>query len=1672
MRLLKTLTLFSGILLNTLQASATNDLCSEATPLCANIGLISTNVGATATAGDVLNCGDQTVSNNLWFTVQAITAGPVNITVYNINNPGGLEMEVFTGACGSLVSTGLCATGSPSTAGRMTIPLTTVAGTLYYIMVDGGNGNAESFGIIASTSAANIVGRPNSNFNTSPTFGCAPLAVTLENTTVLQGGSNISYEWQIDNGSYLPASGADTTVVIGTTGMHTLSLRVCNTECGCKIVSQDVLVQELTGSIIAAPAGICTGDVFDFEGVAVVQPDPPFSDPGVTDWLWNFGDPASGADSIASGQFVSHTFSGNQNVYTVTLTIVGACSTTTVTQQVTTDAPPQLSTNGASTACLDGSAELNASMSGNAPPFTYAWSGPSAIDCANCGSTTASGWSTSGDFEFTVTATDANGCSLSDTVTVHVFPLPEVSATPSYLVCRGDSVNLTATVSGGTGPYVFAWSPAQGLSDPASPSPSFAAWSDQTVCVTVTDSNNCASAPSCSDIQLHPSPTVTPDQLLVCVTESNPQNTFTVTGAGTGSLFSWYLSPDFQFITSANADSSAVTASFPSGIATTYAFTVVVIDGITGCHDTLPVSCSTINNVNLAVSGPSDVCLGDSVTLTATGANSFTWTAAPYYAFADSSAAAQTLAADTSMLITITGVSGACSQTISRPLIVHPRPDVQISSLPDFCTCDTIVLSADISVSNAIVFWNGSAPILDPSAATTSAYSCGTASFMVSVTDPMTGCSATDSATAFSHPLPAAFASVTPEQICQGAASNVLLNGTGSDTSSGTTYSWNTISPGVTIVNASNLLGSAVVSDVTVFTLTVTDRFGCDSTASDTVNLYTPPSVSVSSAYICSSDTSTTSTLTVNGAAEGSFITWILNDPCVFQTSTGDSTATFEFGSCGTGTYLVDVSVIDAITGCRTELSTSVELLDSVSLTVTPDTSVCEGDAVILQAAGANTYVWSTGDTTQTIVLTGLTSVNSPYSFTVTGSAGLCSTGRTTSVSILPLPPPLSVYGPDTVCQNSSGNLYYAIPSGGNYAWNVVGGTILSGQGTDSLLVDWGISGPGRVSVSGTNSNGCGSGANIMDVTIVPRPVPATNINGPYRVCAGSTITYLVLPLPGSAYTWSVSGGTVTGGLTADSIQVMWPDTGTGQITVYETNAAGCTGPVTVLPVTIHEIPSAPTLTGPDALCEGASAIYSTVPVSGSVFNWQTNGGVISGLNTFYDSISVLWTVPGVHLLYVSETNAWGCTGPSTSDSITIHQQPAVSIADDSLSACQGTPFTLSAVSSFGDILWNSTGAGILDNPSTINPVYTPASSDTGAIVLTVTASGIGCPDDTDQVVITWNPIPQVQVSLTSDSICEGALDTVSASGGGAYWWMPAGISDPFIIVQPSVTTSYTVIVTGNGGCTSTGIATVFVDPAAVADAGADQSICGGDTVLLSGTQQYGTGAVWTTNGDGLFVPSNLSLNSGYLPGPTDLSAGTVSLFLTTTGACMNDRDTMTLLLTAVPTVYAGPDTSIVTVEVVNIEIPLNASVTGATGVQWSTSGSGTFVPDNSTLQAVYVPGREDLEADSVILTLTSADGCIQVSDQLVIEFIPFIIPNVITPYPGSPGMNDYFEIRHLPDNSALTLFDRWGITVFESTDYRNNWDAANLNSDTYFYVLKVGKRDFHGWLRVIREDR
>lgn len=108
----------------------------------------------------------------------------------------------------------------------------------------------------------------------------------------------------------------------------------------------------------------------------------------------------------------------------------------------------------------------------------------------------------------------------------------------------------------------------------------------------------------------------------------------------------------------------------------------------------------------------------------------------------------------------------------------------------------------------------------------------------------------------------------------------------------------------------------------------------------------------------------------------------------------------------------------------------------------------------------------------------------------------------------------------------------------------------------------------------------------------------------------------------------------------------------------------------------------------------------------------------------------------------------------------------------------------------------------------------------------------------------------------------------------------------------------------------------------------------------------------------------------------------------------------------------------------------------------------------------------------NITLIVTDTNGC---SDTIVVPYsiISNIIkPNVITP--NGDGQNDFlvFENLEFYDNN-LKIFNRWGTIMFETINYKNNWDGDDLSEGTYFYILEVqkdGETELHkGTISLLR---
>ena len=90
-----------------------------------------------------------------------------------------------------------------------------------------------------------------------------------------------------------------------------------------------------------------------------------------------------------------------------------------------------------------------------------------------------------------------------------------------------------------------------------------------------------------------------------------------------------------------------------------------------------------------------------------------------------------------------------------------------------------------------------------------------------------------------------------------------------------------------------------------------------------------------------------------------------------------------------------------------------------------------------------------------------------------------------------------------------------------------------------------------------------------------------------------------------------------------------------------------------------------------------------------------------------------------------------------------------------------------------------------------------------------------------------------------------------------------------------------------------------------------------------------------------------------------------------------------------------------------------------------------------------------------------------------IIPILPFEFPNVITP--NSDGVNDVFSIENLPNNTEVIILNRWGVVVFSSTNYQNNWDGKDssgkdLVAGVYTYKFKTQTGDIgHGFVHLVK---
>lgn len=697
-----------------------------------------------------------------------------------------------------------------------------------------------------------------------------------------------------------------------------------------------------TSVSIAVPAAIttsmssteasCSGST---DGTATVVSD---GGTGTHTYEWEDGQVAAAATGFSDGW------------HYVTVTDANGCIATD-SVEVTVPNPINLTISGTNVSCNggdDGSTMVEAT--GGAGGFTYQWSGAGGTDDNIAQATAAT---------YTVTVTDANGCTNTASIEVTEPEALGLSLATTNVDCFGESTgSIMASVTGGTGQIDYSWSNGETTS-------TINNLAADTYTVIITDMNACtisATATITENTELTSSMSVGGAS---CSGGGDGSATVTPNGGVAPYMYEW--------------SNGETTATVTGLMAQTY--TVIVTDDV-GCTTTNSIDVAEPPALSVSVSGTDITCFnGDDGTATAVGDGgdgnyTFTWTSGTGNSQSNLIAGTYT--------VTITDGSGCTAEnslTLNEPtevIVSHAITDVDCNGT----ATGAINLTTSGGTTPYQYIWADGSTLEDYTDAAAGDYT-------VTITDA-NGCSKTET-----------FTIIEPSAISISLASTDVFCFMGSDgavdatISGGTTpysYAW------------SNGAGTEDLNNIPAddYTITITDANGCSATATTTV---TQPASGVSvmmsaDEAVCFGATTASAMASPSGGAVGYTYLW----------SNDETTATIS--NLGVGTYTVTVTDGN---GCTTSGEMQVNELAEIAVVANAISTSCnngsDGSATVTNISGGvgtiitdYTVVWGTIPAQNGLQATGL-NANQSYTVTVTDNMGC--TG-TTSV-VIPNPTAVTV---------------------------------------------------------------------------------------------------------------------------------------------------------------------------------------------------------------------------------------------------------------------------------------------------------------------------------------------------------------------------------------------------------------------------------------------------------------------------------------------------------------------------------------------------------------------------------------------------------------------------------------------------------------------------------------
>lgn len=1032
-----------------------------------------------------------------------------------------------------------------------------------------------------------------------------------------------------------------------------------------------------------------------------------------------------------------------------------------------------------------------------------------------------------------------NLVSYTATLTVNTLSVASTATNPTC----SNTVDgaISTTVTGGSTPYTYTWSPIGGNNATAT------GLYGTTYTIATTDNIGCATQKT---ITLTTPPSVSSffsGNQNICIGSAT---TLTVNASGGVAPYTYSWTPSVNI---APTTGSVVTANPTSSI--TYG--VQITDAI-GCvyTNTVGVNVNPLPSVSASASS-SVICNGATTNLLASGsADTYTWNPG------NLNGASQLVTPASTTVYTVTGTNTvtACTNTASINITVNPKPTANAGPTQTItCANPTPTLSG--STGGGVSYsWTGSGIVSGATTLNPVVNAVGTYDLTVV---SAAGCSSNMVNTNVVQDItpPTVSASASPSVICNGSTTNLSASGSGS------TYNW---MPG-------NLSGASQVvtpSSSTAYTVTSTNAInGCTNTATVGITVNPLPSLTVtaSSASICAGSTTTL---------------------------TGTGATTYFWSPGGMSTSIATVSPASSTVYTLTGVSASgCSSTKTIAITVNPIPTITAGPTKSLTCASTFTVVTATSPGAASFnwngpgIVSGYTTANcnvnaaGVYSVFAISPEGCSSPTATTSVVLNNTPPsPTAANSGPLTCSTVTVNLNGGPGTGVTYQWTGPG--IVSGNTSQNAVAN--AAGNYTLKVTST-ANSCTNTAitSVAQNTVLPSPTAATSGT---LTCSSLTVALNGGPGTGVTYLWT-GPGIVSGATTQNAVA-----NAAGNYSLTVTNAVNSCTNIAVTSVTQNTVVPSPTATTSGTItCIASTAALNGGPGTGVTYLWTGPG--VSGSPTTQNTSA---NAPGTYTLKVTSAIN-GCTNTAVTSVTQNTTAPSPTASSPGILSCINFTAALNGAPGAG-VTYQWTGPGVASGATSQNAVANAPGIYSLSVTNIINGCNNTATTSVSQNTTTPSVFASSTQVLTCVTSSVSMSSSSSADPTTSYTWTSAsaGTLDNYTISNPHAFASgvYTVAVTNlNNGCVGTETTTVYQNTSVPsANAGMDQSLtCSSTTLILSGSASPSSCTpVWTGGVD--------SGSNSYTP--TVSNAGSYTLTVTDpANGCIGTDDVTVTSNAFVPTI-------------------------------------------------------------------------------------------------------------------------------------------------------------------------